>query len=282
MNAPTVPSSSRASGMAALVVRWLLGALFVWLGLGNALHHVEFVAYVRQQFVGASPILSGLIGTVWPAFEIAYGLWLISGIAQDAAALLARWWLGAVFVYMGLNKAFPHPEAFVKLVRDYHMVTSPVLLNTIGAALPWFEVYCGVLLLTGVAVRGTALNLMAMLVPFTLLVLKRALEIAAATGKPFCAVKFDCGCGAGEVYICHKLVENSALVLLAAWLLAGRGRQLCLRYGLRRAQRRSEQPNISAPDPIPTSCSGVSFGVAKPLASAEASSSPPSTLTSAG
>ena len=75
-----------------------------------------------------------------------------------------------------------------------------------------------------------------MLVPFTLVVLKRALAIAAATGKPFCAVKFDCGCGAGEVYICHKLVENSALLLLAAWLLTGAGRQLCLRFSLRRAE----------------------------------------------
>jgi len=112
------------------------------------------------------------------------------------------------------------------------MVTSPFLLNSIGAALPWFEVYCGLLLLVGVAVRGSALNLAAMLVPFTLIVLKRALAIAATSGIPFCAVKFDCGCGAGEVFICHKLVENTVLLLLAAWLLTGRGRQLCLRFSL--------------------------------------------------
>jgi hypothetical protein len=49
---------------------------------------------------------------------------------------------------------------------------------------------------------------------------------------PFCTVKFDCGCGAGEVFICHKLVENTVLLLLAAWLLTGRGRQLCLRFSL--------------------------------------------------
>ena len=83
---------------------------------------------------------------------------------------------------MGLNKALPHPEYFLKLVRQYDMVTSPFLLNSIAAALPWFEVYCGVLLLAGVAVRGAALKLVAMLVPFTLIVLKRALAIAAASG----------------------------------------------------------------------------------------------------
>ncbi len=156
----------------------------------------------------------------------------MTGIAREAAAVLARWWLGCVFIYMGLNKALPHPEYFLKLVRQYDMVTTPWLLNSIGAALPWFEVYCGLLLLFGVAVRGAALMLVAMLVPFTLIVLKRALAIAAVSGIPFCAVKFDCGCGAGEVFICHKLVENTVLLLLSAWLLTGRGRQLCLRFSL--------------------------------------------------
>ncbi len=161
---------------------------------------------------------------------------------QEAAAVLARWWLGAEFIVMGLHKALPHPEAFVKLVRQYDMVTDPVLLNSIGAALPWFEVYCGVLLLAGVAVRGTALNLIVMLVPFTLLVLKRALAIAASTGDPFCSIKFDCGCGAGEVFICRKLVENVVLLLLAAWLLSGRGRRLSLRFSLR--QRPGQAPEV--------------------------------------
>jgi len=66
------------------------------------------------------------------------------------------------------------------------MVTSPFLLNSIGAALPWFEVYCGVLLLAGVAVRGAALNLVAMLVPFTLIVLKRAWLLPQRRGFPLC------------------------------------------------------------------------------------------------
>ena len=247
MKGAAAPAPRRTSEIAALLARWLLGALFIWLGASKILHPAEFLTFVRQQFLLMPLPLSGLVATVWPGLEILYGLWLISGIAQDATALLARWWLGAVFVYMGLNKAFPHPEGFLKLVRDYHLVTHPLVLNAIGAALPWFEVYCGVLLLIGVAVRGTALNLVAMLVPFTLLVLKRALEITAATGKPFCAIKFDCGCGAGEVYICHKLIENSALMLLAALLLAGRGRQLCLRYGLRRVEGPSEQSGLGAP-----------------------------------
>jgi uncharacterized membrane protein YphA (DoxX/SURF4 family) len=232
MSTTPSPEKRRPSDILALVARWLLGGLFIYLGLIKVLHPTEFMKVVHQQLMVTDPFLSNVIATTAPWLEVLYGLLLLTGVARNAAAVLARWWLGCLFIYMGLHKAVPHPEYFLKLVRQYDMVTSPFLLNCIGAALPWFEVYCGALLLAGVAVRGTALNLIAMLVPFTLIVLKRALAIAATSGMPFCTVKFDCGCGAGEVFICHKLVENTVLLLLSAWLLTGRGRQLCLRFSL--------------------------------------------------
>jgi len=153
--------------------------------------------------------------------------------SADSVAALARWVLGALFLYMGLSKAL-HPEEFLKLVRQYEMVSNPFLLNSIAAVLPWFEAFCGLLLLAGVAVRGTAALLVVMLVPFTLLVLKRALAIAGVKGLPFCLVKFDCGCGAGEVFICNKLLENSLLIFVACALVAGWGRRLALRFSLLR------------------------------------------------
>jgi len=147
------------------------------------------------------------------------------------AALLARWLLAVLFIYMGMKKAL-HPEEFLKLVRQYDMVSSPFLLNSIAAMLPWFEVFCGMLLLMGIAVRGTAVMLVVMLIPFSLLVLKRALAIAQAQHLAFCLVKFDCGCGAGEVFICNKLVENTVLILLSGWLMTGAGKKLALRFSL--------------------------------------------------
>lgn len=233
----------------ALLGRWLLGGLLLYLGLSKVLHPAEFVKLVREQLMITDPFLSGLVVTTAPWLEMLFGLLLLTGIARNSAAVLARWWLGGVFVFMGMHKALPHPEAFLKLVRQYDMVTSPFLLNSIGAALPWFEVFCGLLLLAGVAVRGAALNIVVMLVPFTLMVLKRALVIAAASGIPFCAVKFDCGCGAGEIYICHKLVENTVLLLLSAWLLTGRGRPLCLRFSLFREKAPASNPPAPAKPP---------------------------------
>src|ERR1051326_7358365 len=121
----------------------------------------------------------------------------LSQTASEYGGVLGRWLLGGLFVYMGLNKALD-PVVFLKLVEQYQLVNNPLLLNSIAAALPWFEIFCGVLLLAGVAVRASALMLVLMLVPFSVVVLRRALAIAGAKGLALCAVKFDCGCGMGE------------------------------------------------------------------------------------
>jgi len=148
--------------------------------------------------------------------------------AAEVFAQLARWFLGAMFLYMGLNKAL-HPIEFLKLVRQYDMLQHHLLLNFVASALPWFEVFCGLLLVLGVAVRGAAVMLVSMLIPFTVVVLLRALEIHGAGGLPFCAIKFDCGCGAGEVFICRKLAENVFLTALSSALIVWPCRRLCLR-----------------------------------------------------
>ena len=145
--------------------------------------------------------------------------------------LTARWVVGGIFIYTGLTKAL-HPADFLQLLRAYDVVGQPLLLNGIAAALPWFEVICGLLLCLGVAVRGTALVLVVLLVLFTGLVLRRALALPEAAGTPFCAIRFDCGCGTGEVPICPKLVENTFLTLAAAILVGARSTYGAVRHRL--------------------------------------------------
>lgn len=230
MNPLALPRCRTARNVTGELALWALGGLLVFLGLTKLAYPADYLRFVREQLLVTAPSLAALVSGTAPWLEILGGLWVISGFRRDAAALAARWWLGCVYLFMGLHKAFPHPEYFLKLVRQYDLVTAPWLLNSIAAALPWFEVFCGLLLLSGLAVRGAALNSVLMLVPFTLVVLKRALAIAATTGQPFCAIKFDCGCGAGEVYICHKLVENVVLLLLSLWVLTGSNARLCARF----------------------------------------------------
>src|SRR6476659_667438 len=95
--------------------------------------------------------------------------------------VFARWILAAAFLYMGMQKV-RDPISFLKLVDQYNLTSNSLILNVIAAALPWFEVFCGLLLLTGVAVRGTALVVLCMLLPFSIVVFKRALEMASAQG----------------------------------------------------------------------------------------------------
>ena len=86
--------------------------------------------------------------------------------AVDAANLLVRWLLGGLFIYMGWQKVV-HPVLFLNLLREYHMVQNTTALNCIAIAVPWFEVFCGLLLIAGIAVRGTALLLAGMQAPRT-------------------------------------------------------------------------------------------------------------------
>src|SRR5439155_10081022 len=116
----------------------------------------------------------GVLAVYFKMTDAARGVSRWSG--RDLVALAARCTLGGVFVYMGLTKAL-HPVDFLKLLRQYEMIDNHLMLNLIAAALPWFEVVCGGLLLSGIAVRGSALMSLAMLVPFTLIVLNRALAI---------------------------------------------------------------------------------------------------------
>lgn len=155
--------------------------------------------------------------------------------AWGVLGTLIRWSLGAVFVWLGFQKAI-HPVDFLKVVREYQLGGAHQWLNLIAGVLPWFEVFCGALLLAGVAVRGTAVLALGMLIPFTWMVTHRALEIHEAGAIPFCAIRFDCGCGAGEVNVCGKLLENGFLVLLAAALLVVRSDKWALRHDLARGR----------------------------------------------
>ena len=150
---------------------------------------------------------------------------------KDLLILTVRWVVGGIFLYLGLMKAL-HPDDFLRQLRAFDVVEQPLLINGIAATLPWFEMICGLLLCLGVAVRGTALVIVVMLVLFTGAVLHRALALHEAGGVPFCAIRFDCGCGTGEVLICSKLVENTLLTLAAAILVGARSTYGALRHRL--------------------------------------------------
>jgi len=155
-----------------------------------------------------------------------------SGFRAGAwAALGARFFLGAVFLVMGAHKAL-HPPDFLGALHQYHLFGNHVLLNLTASVLPWMEILCGLFLLAGIAVRGCAVVTLVMLTVFSLAVLMRALALQQSAGLLFCAVRFDCGCGSGEVFVCRKLLENVGLLVLAVTVAAGPADPWRLRHRL--------------------------------------------------
>lgn len=139
----------------------------------------------------------------------------------------ARVIVGVLFVYLGTVKALD-PVGFLKMVRQFDLLPQPFLLNAVAGLLPWFEIFCGGLLLAGIRPRATALLAGLMLIAFTTLLTVRALAIFHAGQTSLCAIRFDCGCGTGEVLICAKLAENLATVLLAGVVTLSRDHRFCL------------------------------------------------------
>ncbi len=149
---------------------------------------------------------------------------------KTALPLIARLLLGATFVVLGFNKA-QNPSDFLKVIREYELVPldPPVLINSIAAFLPWMEIAWGLMLILGIALRGTALVVLASLAVFTVAIANRALGVSAAGAIPFCEVKFDCGCGTGVEYVCRKLPENVGLMICALLVVLASVHRFALR-----------------------------------------------------
>ncbi|MBI4878286.1 MAG: DoxX family membrane protein [Planctomycetes bacterium] len=143
-------------------------------------------------------------------------------------ALAARLIVGGAFLALAVLK-LRDPVGFLKTLREYDLAPAflPHLLNYCAALLPWVEVLCGALLVLGIAVRGNALLFAALLVFFSAALVSRALDLQQ--DLPFCAIKFDCGCGQGVVNVCRKLAENAVLLLLSLLVLFDRAQRFCLR-----------------------------------------------------
>jgi uncharacterized membrane protein YphA (DoxX/SURF4 family) len=156
--------------------------------------------------------------------------------------LLTRVVLAGLFLYLGAVKAMD-PVEFLKPIREYHLVpeTPPVFLNLMAVVFPWVELVCAVALLSGLSVRGASVTLLALLIVFTGAVLLRSLAMYESGEVAYCGLKFNCGCGTGDVYVCSKLLENSGLIVLAVIGALSRSRRFCLSSAL-----------LRGPQPAPT------------------------------
>ncbi len=127
----------------------------------------------------------------------------------------ARLVLGAVLVVAGAVKVVD-PQASVAAVRAYELLP-PGLETAVGWGLPFLELVLGLLLLTGIAVRPTAVATAVLLGLFV-----TAVASAAARG-----LSIDCGCFGGggpvppgQTAYAAEVVRDLALLATAVWLIA--------------------------------------------------------------
>lgn len=177
---------------------------------------------------------------------------MLKRIDQTGVPLaLARLLVGGMFIYTGVAKAMD-PIAFLKEVHEYGILpTDPAyFLTTTAIVLPYLEILCGLTLLLGLWVRGSAAIFLGMLLFFTPAIFFRAWAYYQdGMASTFCGVCFDCGCGTGVVCACRKLAENAGLLALSAIAVFSNSRRFCLSNLFKR--RNDPMPAGAQPAEVP-------------------------------
>lgn len=144
-------------------------------------------------------------------------------ISNKYLVFAARLILGVVFIYASLEK-IQNPAGFAQAIYNYRMVPE-ALINIMAIALPWLELVCGVLIIVGVFVRGSALLIGAMLAVFIV-----ALSSAILRG-----LDISCGCftlEGGRGIAGKTLVEDILLMICVAIALLYGGKAFSFKKGL--------------------------------------------------
>jgi uncharacterized membrane protein YphA (DoxX/SURF4 family) len=164
-------------------------------------------------------------------------------ILAHGPMLIARCVLGPMFIYYGVHK-IGDPVDFLKQLKQYELLPldPPIFMNLTVVALPWIEILCGLFLIFGFWLRGSALTVLTMLVVFTTAIAIRTIGIYQQGGQGFCDIAFDCGCGSGVIVICKKLAINTSLIIMSAIPLVSKSRLFAV-----------DRLGIPAPVPVPVS-----------------------------
>lgn len=148
--------------------------------------------------------------------------------ARTAGVLLARLFLGGLFVYASFHK-LADPVSFSRIIYGYRILPWWAI-NLMAIVLPGVELVAGALLLAGLLRMGAALAV----------VLSLAVFICAIAFNLARGLDFDCGCfsfarsGAGAAL--DLLLRDVVFLCLALWTLLSVKSPLSLDRFLRRGK----------------------------------------------
>ncbi len=76
-------------------------------------------------------------------------------VSHKKIYFILRITLGIVFIWASWNKIL-NPEGFARIIQNYSILP-PVLIIPAALILPWIEAVCGLFLITGYLIKGSAL-----------------------------------------------------------------------------------------------------------------------------
>jgi len=103
-------------------------------------------------------------------------------LGHYSVQFLCRIILGGLFIYASLDKIV-HPQDFARIIYDYRLLPDFAIYG-VALFLPWFEMICGLLLVSGFMVRTSSI-----LLGLLLMVFMAALSFNALRG-----LDISCGC----------------------------------------------------------------------------------------
>jgi|SRR5208283_1395904 len=142
-----------------------------------------------------------------------------------AVTLVLRIGLGIVFVYAAWTKLRTPWELFAMEVDSYQLLPLK-MVELVARTLPWFELFVGLLLMTGFWLRSAAVATALLLAGFFTLMVR-----AYAKG-----MEIPCGCfGANDIISWKTLLRDGSLLAAALALTV-------LSFGQRRKALRAASP----------------------------------------
>ena len=137
---------------------------------------------------------------------------LMKKIVENRILIISlRVFLSAVFIYASIDK-IQNPWQFAAIIEGYDLVQG-MLSHYIALFLPFLELVCGIFLLSGIFVRGSATIISAILIVF----------IVAISLALFRGLEINCGCfslsESGDPLSYLRLIEDFFLLTVAIFIL---------------------------------------------------------------
>jgi len=125
---------------------------------------------------------------------------------KEIAGLLCRLIVGGVFIYAGVIKVLAPAEEFAFAIESYRVLNAQLSLYA-AYAMPWIELYAGLLLAAGVFTRLSALLTGALLASFEVMLGQAWLRHLPVT---------SCGCfgNSKSNSLAHEFIQNIGLLVL--------------------------------------------------------------------